>query len=75
MMFTLVCLIDVPGRLLIFKENSLKRRLFLLNKLLNKKRPGDPVLFSTRTFIRDPPYIRHTRVRRYGNINDSTHMK
>ena len=26
-----------------------------LNKLLNKKRPGDPVLFSTRTLIPTPP--------------------
>ena len=41
---TLECLINVPGRLLILGEFSLKRRLFLLHKLLNKKRPGDPVL-------------------------------
>ena len=51
---TLGCLITVQGRLLILGENSPKRRLFLLNKLLNKKRPGDPVLFSTRHLFPPP---------------------
>ena len=59
---TLGCLITVQGRLLILGENSPKRRLFLLNKLLNKKRPGDPVLFSTRTLIPTTPVIRQARV-------------
>ena len=62
---TLACLITVQGRLLILGENSPKRRLFLLNKLLNKKRPGDPVLFSTRTLIPTTPVIRQARVNRY----------